>query len=186
MANDADALIEIGDRSATLLLVARARRDRSVLIFLTCWLVGWFIGEVFMMDALLTGEGSSLLILLWGFCWSWAGVVCALRLLWMVGGREAVVIRSGVLTHRYEVFGLANTRYYNLSEIRHLWVATDSEGLRPWLLGSTFVGFYCGEKAVRLGRSMDETQRRMIANRIQSESNRLTTLKPTSGEDFQI
>ena len=164
----------VSDGPDGLTFVVPSRRQWFAMLFLPVWLVGWLFGEVFAVRGLISGKGPSLFLLVWLTMWTLGGGLALLGWLWMLAGRERLVVKPGVLVHRLELFGLHRTREYDLSQVRNLKVSPES--FNPWNMGSSFrmwglgggvVSFDYGARTIRVAASVDEAEGRMIVNRIQ-------------------
>jgi hypothetical protein len=161
-----------------------APRRRLTLLLLTAWLAGWLLGEGFVVRALL-GAGSpdlplfrwvpespDLFLLVWGAGWTIGGVLVLVIWLWLLAGRERLILKPGVLVHRYEIQRIGFSRKYDLGKLRNLRVSPEpslqSSGQGRWyveLVGGV-VAFDYGEKTIRFGASLDEAEGQMIVGHI--------------------
>ena len=149
------------------------RRSRYAMIFLPVWLAGWAAGEIFGAQTLLRGGDSSSFMLIWLCAWTVGGIFATFAWLWMLTGKERVILKPDALVHRYELFGIGRSREYELSHVRSLRVSpepSDSLG-GGWKRNSIYFGggvvaFDYGAKTVRFASSVDEAEGKMIVDRI--------------------
>ena len=163
----------VSDGPEGLSFVIPSRRQWFAMVFLPFWLVGWCFGEVFAIGALVSGRGPSLFLLAWLTLWTVGGAFAALAWLWMLSGRERVVLTPSLLVHRYELLGLSRSREYDISNVQNLRVSPESfnpwnmgGGLRMWGFGGGVVAFDYGAKTIRVAASVDEAEGRTIVSRI--------------------
>ena len=153
-----------------------AKRNVFVMLFLLAWLGGWAAGEVGALEGLLSGtDGAKPFLLVWLAGWTFAGGFAALTWLWMLAGRERILLRPRTLAVRREVFGVGRTREDDLAHVRNLRVSTGGydpygwgAGARFWGLGGGAVAFDYGAKAVRLAASVDEPEAAQIVRELKA------------------
>jgi hypothetical protein len=151
-----------------------ARRQWFAMLFLPIWLVGWVFGEVFAIGELISGKGPWGFLLFWLAGWTVGGGFAIFVWLWMVAGRERLIVRPGVLAHRSELFSVQRNREYDLPQVRNLIVSPAAfnpwnmtAGFRMWGFGGGIVAFDYGARTIRVLASIDEAEGRMIVSRIQ-------------------
>ena len=111
-----------------------AKRNVFVMLFLLAWLGGWAAGEVGALKGLLSGtDGAKPFLLVWLAGWTFAGGFAALTWLWMLAGRERILLRPRTLAVRREVFGVGRTREYDLAHVRNLRVSTGGYDPYGWV-----------------------------------------------------
>src|SRR5262245_59809215 len=163
----------VNDGPEGLTFLVPARRQWFAMAFLPLWLVGWLFGEVTAVRTLAAREGPSWFLAAWLTLWTVGGGFAVLAWLWMLAGKERIVLRPGTLLHRYELFGLGRTREYDWSNVRNFMVSSPtfnpwnmSSGFRGWGFGGGVVAFDYGAKTIRMAQSVDEAEGRMIVNKI--------------------
>lgn len=147
---------------------------RPVTAAILCfWLVGWAFGLAFMLQQLQVHRpfgGDELFLLLWMAAWTLAGVSAFVYMLWLVAGRERVLLEPGSLVIRHGVWGVWWTRRWPLASIRHL--RPFGRGIPPVVAlglelagrGASGVRFESGESVVRFARSLSETDARAVVD----------------------
>jgi len=151
-------------------LVIPAKRNLFLMLFLLAWLGGWAFGEVSALKELRSGAGAPKAFLaFWLVGWTLGGGFAASVWLWMLAGRERILLRSGILAVRREVFGLGWTREYDLAQVRNLRVSAESDNRAGWGATGRFWGFSGGPVAfdygastVRCAASVDEPEAAQI------------------------
>jgi hypothetical protein len=156
-------------------IVIPARRNLVVLLFLGIWLAGWVTGELKELAELLSGspEGPEGFLLLWLAFWTCAGALAAYAWLWMLVGKERILMGSSTLRLKREVLGLGRTRTFELFRIRNLRVASGSARPRDaaaalgltGLTGGLIVFEHKG-KTIRFGGALDPAEAQMIVERM--------------------
>ena len=156
-------------------IVIPAQRNLVVLLCLGVWLAGWIMGELTTLAEFLVGgprrpEGA---VLLWLILWTVGGVFAAYLWLWMLVGKERVLMGTSALRLKRDVLGLGPTRTYELFRVYDLRVATRPVGPRDTavtprlarLVGGLIAFEYEG-KTIRFGASLDEAEAQMIVERM--------------------
>jgi len=162
----------ITDEAGGLTIVMPGRRFLPFVLFLPLWLIGWAFGEFFAISTLVSGKGGgsapALFLGLWLTMWTIGGLVAMSLWMWMMFGRERLVVGSGRFVHSYELFGLTRPREYEVQSIRGLRAAPNlfdnARGFRSMTSGA--ITFDYGAKSVRIGAGLDEAEGRMIVQRI--------------------
>ena len=97
-----------------------AKRNIFLMLFLAAWLVGWAFGEIFAARELLLGkhDASDLFLGAWLVAWTLGGGFALYTWLWMLNGRELVVLRPDVLVSRRDLWGFGRSREYDLQHAR--------------------------------------------------------------------
>jgi hypothetical protein len=156
-------------------IVIPATRSLFALGFLGMWLVGWFMGEVAVIARLASaGEiGREPVLILWLLLWTAGGGAAAYTWLWMLAGKERVLMGASTLRVKRDVLGFGPARVFELSKIRNLRVPPQSgvrlegrTGLRPWGVTSGAITFEYAGKTVRFGVSIEDTEARAIVERM--------------------
>jgi hypothetical protein len=156
-------------------IVIPAQRNLVVLVFLGIWLVGWVTGEVttlaeLLMDGPRRSEG---VVLLWLALWTLGGVFAGYMWLWMLVGKERILMGTSALRVKRDVLGLGPAHTYQLFRVRNLRVATRPVGPRDTVvtprlarLVGGLIAFEHEGQTVRFGASIDEAEARMIVERM--------------------
>lgn len=89
-------------------IIIPARRHLVVLLFLGVWLVGWLMGEVSAIGQVLSGRstGSEGFLLFWLLFWTAGGGFAGYLWLWMLVGKERILMGPSTLTMKHDVLGL--------------------------------------------------------------------------------
>ncbi len=156
-------------------IVIPARRHLLALLFLGVWLVGWLVGEMTVIAHVFSGRatGPEAILLLWLIFWTSGGVLAASVWLWMLVGKERVLVGASTLRVKRDMLGLGWTRVYELCKIRNLRVAPQPIGprdmgvaLRVSGLAGGVIAFEYEGKTIRFGAGLDEAEAHMIVGRM--------------------
>ena len=138
--------------------------------WLTFWGLGW--GGVFYGLVTARGEPPALFAIPWLLIWTAAGALVFSWWLWLVSGREAVLIDGMRLRMRREVRGFARERSYELGSVRRLRFsppvspeARMAEAM-PLLAFSGSIAFDVGDATHRFGMHMEEPECLAILQKI--------------------
>jgi hypothetical protein len=156
-------------------IVIPARRHFFPLVFLGIWLVGWVMGETAAIRQLFSERSGdpAAFLLFWLILWTVGGGVAVYLWLWMLVGKERILMGASALRMKHDVLGLGRVRTYELLKIRNLRVAPPPAGPRgtgvmvglPGVAGGLIAFEYAG-KTVRFGASIDEIEARTIVERM--------------------
>jgi hypothetical protein len=156
-------------------IVIPARRHLLALLFLGVWLVGWLVGEMTVISQVFSGRaaGPEVILLLWLIFWTSGGALAASVWLWMLVGKERVLVGASTLHVKRDVLGLGWTRSCELYKVRNLRVAPQPGGprdmgvaLRLSGLAGGMIAFEYGRKTIRFGAGLDEAEAHMIVGRM--------------------
>jgi hypothetical protein len=179
---------KIDDGPEGLSIVIPVRRQFFPLVFLPLWLVGWAVGAVSATRDLLSGQDRSLFLVVWLAAWMLGGAFAVLSWLWILAGRERVTAGLGTFVHRYELFGLARTREFDVSQMRNMRVAHEpvnawtGGNMRALGWGGGTVAFDYGAKTVRFA-PVDEAEASIIVNHLAKRLHLAQAPRPGSPEE---
>lgn len=127
------------DRPDGVELIVPAKRNLLLMLFLLAWLGGWAFGELSALRELLSGKnGPVSFLLFWLLGWTVGGGFAAFVFLWMLAGRERIVLRPRVLAIRREIFGWGRTREYDLAHVRNVRISPGTYDPFGWTAGARF------------------------------------------------
>ncbi len=159
--------------SQGLEIVVPAQRNVFLMLFLGAWLGGWFMGEISAARALFLGSAmeAKWFLAFWLTGWTVGGGFAIYMWLWMLAGKQRVLLRPDALMIRREVFGFGLIREYDLAHITNLRVAPSvsdpwSSGMRFWGGGAGPVAFDYGAKTFRFGDSLDEAEATQVVKEL--------------------
>ena len=153
-----------------------AARNMFGMLLLGGWLAAWASGSVGASTAWLSlHDAPKAVLLCWLLAWTLAGGFAAYTCLWMLAGRERIVLRPQSLVIGREVFGLGRTREYDLTQVKNFRVAAAARGLfawtasaRFWGLGGGPIAFDYGTKTVRVAAAVNEPEAIQIVNELKA------------------
>ncbi len=146
---------------------------RSVILFLSAWLVGWAMGEFFAARQVFTGglESGGLFLIAWLAMWTVGGCWAIYSCLWLVAGSDVIRLRPGILAIKRDVFGTGRTSEYDVQHVRNLRVSPTtmefsarSGGFSPWGTSGGSIAFDYGSKTVRFGAVEEAEAAQIIAD----------------------
>lgn len=156
-------------------IVIPARRHLFPLFFLGVWLVGWLLGETTAIRQLFSGPsgGPAAFLLLWLILWTVGGGAAVYLWLWMLVGKERILMGASALHLKHDVLGLGRVRTYELFKIRNLRVAPPPAGPRGTgvvvglsRVAGGLIAFEHAGKTIRFGASIDEIEAQAIVERM--------------------
>jgi hypothetical protein len=156
-------------------IVIPARRQVVPLLFLGIWLAGWLVGELAAIELLFSRrpDRPEAFLLIWLIFWTAGGSVIGYLWLWMLAGKERILMGSSALRMKREVLGLGPTHTYELFRIRNLRVASPAAGARDARttlgisgLAGGLVAFEYEGKTIRFGAALDQLEAHAIAERM--------------------
>jgi len=111
--------IQYAEESSGLRISIRVRRqDPLAYMFLAIWLFAWTVFGIKGIDMLLENPSSALP--LWPLGWAFGEIGGGVVALFLIGGREVVMITRDFVKCRRQVFGIGFTREYFLHEVFNL------------------------------------------------------------------
>lgn len=165
------------DTTGGLEISIPAKRNIFTLVFLSAWLVGWGFGEVFATRELLFGSlhTPDLFLGAWLIAWTAGGAFAIYGWLWMINGREVVVLRADALVVKRNLWALRTSREYDLHHTKNLRVAPASwnpyewsGAMLFWGVGAGPIAFDYGSRTVRIGSGLEESEARDIVGELKS------------------
>jgi hypothetical protein len=137
----------------------------SLAVFVLCW----GLSEGVMMVALVYGVWDwhvRVAAILFLAFWTVGGIFGMHSLLWLIAGKEIIILRGGTLSIRRDILGSGRTREYDFSGVtglRKYRTALDGYGWRNgerlWGVETPgLIAFDYGRRTIRCGASIDETE----------------------------
>ena len=172
------AIIEGGPDG--LEIIIPAGRNLFAVVFLGVWLVGWLAGEVTALAGLagIASAGNvaaDLFLLVWLTFWTIGGYFATTTWLWMLVGKERILMGAGTLCVKRDILGLGRPRTYELFRIRNLRVAAQADvprvprvAFRPWGAMAGLIAFDYEGKSIRFGGAIEAAEARMIVERLKA------------------
>jgi len=159
------------------------KKNWFVIIFLTAWMGGWFIGETFAITTLFFGDTpffANAFLLFWLTGWTVGGLFCITILLWSIAGQEIIKIENGIIEISKQIFSLKRSKKYHIDEVRHLTINPTSDN-DMWgmgyqrnlfgLKGGGVLKFDYGLKTLKFAGGIDEAEGRLMIETLKMNSN---------------
>lgn len=158
------------------------KKNWFLMIFLTAWLGGWFMGETFAITTLFFGDTPVLadaFLLFWLAGWTVGGIFCIAILLWSIAGQEIIKVENGVIELGRRIFNLTKSKKYHIHDIRYLTInpAPDYDiwgmGYQRsmfWLKGGV-LKFDYGLKTLKFAGGIDEAEGRLLIQVLRTNPN---------------
>lgn len=147
------------------------KKSWPAVIFLMAWLGGWLMGEVTAISQIFDEDSpgfAKAFLFVWITMWTVGGGFALVVLLWLVAGREVIVVDSGILEIGRQVFNLKRSKKYDIKLIRHLAInptagveVRDNRQRVPLGKGGV-LKFDYGLKTVKFGGNIEEAEGRLL------------------------
>ena len=167
----------VSTQTGALQIVIPSRKNVFPILFLSCWLVGWFIGESTTATALIKGgvrADAAAFTMFWLAGWSIGGALAVTTWLWMLIGREVLTFGSGEFVHRRALGPFGLDRAYAMSQVRDLRAvptpayAFGRRSRDPFGLTSGTIAFDYGAKTIGVGAGIDEAEAKQLVETIRN------------------
>ena len=171
--------VTLSENEGTLRAKIPARRNWFLLLFFMAWLGGWTVGGVAAIGALLSSiskgpEFFPVFLSFWLVGWLLGWLFVFLSIVWMLNGATKLEIDDKAFRVRTQALGLGWTKAYDKVHVKNLRVSVQ---LNPWSGWQNHAGlalsrtgglsFDYGSRTIQIGPGLDETEARLIADRIQ-------------------
>jgi len=163
---------KIIDTGGKLQIIIPSEKNRIAIIFLSCWLTGWAVGEVFAIFLSVKGIDNKFakwFILFWLCGWTIGGFFAFLSLSWMIAGKEIITIYMGILKIERKVLNLGSAKEYSLLEARNFRIDNAIKDIKPESLelkvqkpSSGNLVFDYGKLTVKFANGIDEEEAKSI------------------------
>jgi hypothetical protein len=152
-----------------LRIVIPARRNPFMILFVSCWLLGWGVGEFLVPSELLKGTPLpvDLFLIGWLIAWTTAGAFALYIWLWTLAGKELLFLNGTLLTFKRDILGFGRKKEYEMTFMSNLRVAPPFNwldfraALHFWGLGGV-IAFDYGAKTYHFGSGIDEAEARTL------------------------
>lgn len=152
----------VEDLGYELRVTIPSKRSLFVILFLSAWLGGWWLGEIEVIKMLAKELGSrNLFLILWLCGWTVGGAFAFLSLIWNIDGKEVMTLSPEALQIAYRSLGLGPYRKYRLYEASNFRLNPDriprSEG-GFWGVGTGALSFDYGKKTIQFAQGIVESE----------------------------
>lgn len=157
-----------------------SRKNWFIIIFLSVWMAGWFMGESFAINELFSGGniGSDAFLLFWLAGWTVGGFFAITILLWSLFGQETLEIERGIfkISKGISEFKLYS-KSYDSNSIKNFELNPEPAGMNSIFghkknMGDYFgftggkIRFDYGMKTIKFGSGIDEAEARYLIEEI--------------------
>jgi hypothetical protein len=157
-----------------LLIVIPSRGSWFAVLFLSAWLCGWAMGELFAAKALFVGTASAkappprLFLAFWLTLWTAGGASALYTWVWNVAGREILLLDGATLSISREPIPIPARRDFDWNAVRNLRVSVVPRSRRDLsaMFGAGVIAFDYGARTFRVGSGLDEAEATMLIDRI--------------------
>lgn len=166
----------IEEKEGTLEITIPSKKQIFVCLFLPCWLVGWFFGEMHGIETLRdpsTETSARQFMYVWLTGWTIGGTVAILSLMWMLLGKEVIQVNRQFITIKKNIFGLGKLKQYQSSHIKDIRILPTvkndqytENNLSFWGVTGGNIAFDYGHNTHRFGGGIDEAEAKEILRRI--------------------
>ncbi len=159
-----------------------SKNNWFIIIFLTVWMGGWIVSEVFVIRIIINANSpiyANAFLLFWLLGWTIGGLLALYTILWQLIGRETISIEKGILTIDKSVKGIGRKKQYEIKSIRNLDI-NPTQDIGVWGGGynrnmfMSKVGkikFDYGMKTIKFANDIDEAEARMIFKKLKENTN---------------
>ena len=162
-------------------IVIPAKKNWFVIIFMSAWLGGWLMGEIFALGAVtgLLGFGSSkaapagLFLLFWLVAWTAGGFFAIRTWTWLIAGKEIITVQHGQISVEKKGALFSQPKTYDLNEVKKIRVQEDDTGNywgkrnNIWNLNSGgTIRFDYGLQTIRIAGGIDEAEADYILKKL--------------------
>ena len=162
-----------------------AKKNWFMIIFMTGWLGGWVMGELFALGAV-TGflgdsfeSAGSFFILFWLIAWTSGGFFAIRTWLWMIAGKEILSFNRNELIIQKKGAFLVSPKTYDLREIKNFQINSisssnsffgNNSNRNMWNIGGDGVlKFDYGLKTIQIASGIDEAEGKYLLGKIKSK-----------------
>lgn len=167
---------KIHDLGNTLEIIIPSKKNILIILFVSLWLMGWFVGETMVLGTLLFGKTpmgfETIFFIVWLSLWTIGGLSAIVILLWNVVGQEVITLSRDRLEIARKVFGIGPSKEYIVSEVKNLRIFIDRNTFTRrsvmsfWGFSGGLIKFDYGMKTVRFAQSIDEAEAVIILEKL--------------------
>jgi hypothetical protein len=168
----------IHDSFTEVQIIVPARKNWFVIIFLSAWLCGWFIGEIFVLNAIIAGSAGSsggIFLLVWLVAWTVGGFLAIKSWLWIIKGKEIITVGQGQLSIDRKGALFFKPRVYDLNEVKNIRIQDDRPAFSGFaekrsdnsMFNSTgIIRFDYGLRTIKFANGIDEAEAKYILDKL--------------------
>lgn len=164
---------QVKDLGHELLISIPSAKNVFLTLFMGFWLVGWAVGEVSAVTALLNGSlnGSTLFLVAWLGVWTVGGAFALYGFIWQLVGKEKIVVSHEAVSISKDILGFTLPKIYASDHLKDLRVSPFTpqpfvlswyRSNNIWGIGPGIVAFDYGSRTVNFGSGLDEAEAKEI------------------------
>ena len=154
----------LSQEGGVLRITIPATRHWGLLLFFTCWMIGWYFGEAHavreIQSTLREGRFPNPFLLAWSAMWTLFGLFFGYTCLWQLTGRDEVTVRDSNLSLRKRILRLGWTRTFVGSQVRDLRFSPETGAGRSHRYSR--VSFDYGAKTYSFAEGVEEAEARQL------------------------
>ena len=163
------------------LFVVKPEKKWSILLFLSFWLIGWAVGEVFAIATVLSDlfgntdensvvEFNKIFMFVWLGGWTVGGFLAIKTLLWQIAGKEIIIVNHDSISILTDSVIYKKRKSYAKNYIKDIRVIPgDSNPFNQVNFGNINIGkiaFDYGAKTIKFGIMEEESEAKNVVNSI--------------------
>jgi hypothetical protein len=156
-----------------------AKRNLFIMLFLSFWLCGWAVGELFALGSVMGDEmgGAGIFILFWLILWSLGGIMVISTLRWYLIGKEVITLGNGEISIEKKGNMFSKKKTYDLHQAKNFRVQEDinpnadfkGRGNHITAYANTgAIRFDYGMKTIKFGMEIDEAEANFMLQRLKN------------------
>ena len=175
--------VNITENINSIILEIPPQRNCFLIIFMTGWLGGWLMGELFALTMVLGGlfgsgesNPASFFIFFWLIAWTAGGFMAIRTWLWMIAGKVIVSINRNSLTIKKRAALFSPTKTYDINEVKDFSIVANYEpdsffsknrNNKSFNIDANGVfKFDYGLKTIKFGSGVHESEAKFILNKL--------------------
>lgn len=175
-----DGIATVIDTFQGVKVLVPAKRNMFVVLFLSAWLCGWLMGEVFALTSLVSGitkgiAGVELFLLFWLVGWTVGGGFAIRIWFWQVKGKEVISFMPGSITINKEGLLFYKSKTFDSNEIKKIRVVEEETGFwgnnnRQIIYEGGTIRFDYGLKTIKFGIGLSSAEANSILETLKSRN----------------
>lgn len=166
----------------TLTIKIPSKKNWFVIIFMSAWICGWFMGESFALAAIFNSDTpifANAFLFFWLIAWTAGGALVIYTISWQLMGKEIISIHRGILQIEKSVKGIGRKKKYDIKSIKNIDVnPTEDSGMWGRSYNRSLIGtkggkikFDYGMSTIKFAQSIEEAEARMLIEKLKENSN---------------
>lgn len=156
-------------------IIIPSKKNWFIIVFLGLWLLGWIFGIIVGLSFIFIAPSSEgkFFSIVWLFFWSMGGALAMLIWLYILRGKEMVLIDPNELKYTRDFVLYKRVQEYSFNDIKSLRVDTTHRSFYDFFIGLEIVGlsggmiaFDYGLNTYRFGSKLDDAEAKYIVDKI--------------------